>query len=369
MKILHIHESLKVGGLEQLMCNLVNELSIYEEVSLCTFYDLDPSESLNDKLSEKVKRLTLGNNNTSLITRLLNEVRIYQTIKEGQYDIVHIHQHFLFFFFAILMLHKSVKFFYTIHSDANMENGSLGRMFLWLKKMYFRKQWMIPITISPASQESFSKLYRCSSIMIPNGIKTPTLSNQKNIVDEYREQGYDRIFVHAGRISRAKNQLVLCKVFNRLINEGENVVLFIAGPKEYQSVWDEIEPYISERIVYLGSRNDVPDLFAKADAMCLPSIYEGLPITLLEAISVGCISICSPVGGVVNVLKNGENGILAESSDEEDYYHAVKSFLMLSKENILKMKEMAKFTFSQYHINTTANKYLNAYKMVLRNKI
>ena len=365
MRILHIHESLKVGGLEQLMCNLVNELSKYEEVSLCTFYDLDSSESLSDSLCEKVKRLTLGNENCSFITRLLNEVRIYQIIKDGQYDIVHIHQHFLFFFFAILMSHKRVKFFYTIHSDAYMENGTLGRMFLWLKKMYFRRHWMTPITISPASQESFSKLYRCSSIMISNGIKVPVLSDKKNIVDEYREKGYDKIFVHAGRISRAKNQIVLCKVFSRLINEGENVVLLIAGPKEYQSVWDEIEPFINERIVYLGSRNDIPDLFAKADAMCLPSIYEGLPITLLEAISVGCISICSPVGGIVNVIENGVNGIVSESSNEEDYYHAMKSFLSKSDDEIIKMKEATKASFKDYDICKTAQEYLNVYNQVL----
>lgn len=47
---------------------------------------------------------------------------------------------------------------------------------------------------------------------------------------------------------------------------------------------------------------------AHCDAMCLPSIWEGLPVTLLEALSVGCIPICSNVGGIPDVIESGMNG-------------------------------------------------------------
>ena len=49
-----------------------------------------------------------------------------------------------------------------------------------------------------------------------------------------------------------------------------------------------------------------------------------MPVTLLEALSVGCIPICSPVGGIVNVVKHGVNGLLSKDSTEEEYYLTVK---------------------------------------------
>jgi hypothetical protein len=53
MKILHIHESLIIDGLGELMCGLINELSNSNDVSLCTFYDETPENSLEGKLEKK----------------------------------------------------------------------------------------------------------------------------------------------------------------------------------------------------------------------------------------------------------------------------------------------------------------------------
>ena len=53
------------------------------------------------------------------------------------------------------------------------------------------------------------------------------------------------------------------------------------------------------------------------DAYALCSSYEGMPISLIEAIGVGCIPVCTPVGGIVDVVHNGENGFLSDGIGEE----------------------------------------------------
>lgn len=365
MKILHIHESLLIDGLGELMCGLINELSNSNDVSLCTFYDEAPENSLEGKLKKKINRISLSNRDKSFLTLFLNEFRVCRVILSQSYEVVHIHRNFLFYVVPILLLHNRVTFFYTIHTDAYKENGRLGRLFLWLKRLCFKKKWITPITISPASYKSFTELYKCSSYMIPNGIVPPKISGTRNIIDEYRKKGNKKIFVHVGRISPVKNQIVLCKVFHRLLSDGYNVTLLIVGSVQFDEVWKELEAYINNNIVYLGVRNDVEELFYKADGMCLPSLYEGLPMTLLESIAVGCIPICSPVGGIVNVIKNGENGVLSKSSSEEDYYNAMKEFLSKTDDEIIKMKKAAKESFKDYDIRITALSYLNVYKEVL----
>jgi glycosyltransferase involved in cell wall biosynthesis len=96
--------------------------------------------------------------------------------------------------------------------------------------------------------------------------------------------------------------------------------------------------------------------------MCLPSIYEGLPIVLLEAIAVGCIPICAPAGGCVNVIQNGINGFLSTSSNEEDYYQVVKQFLSLNATELELFKLQCKASFSIYDIKICSQKHLKYYK-------
>lgn len=100
---------------------------------------------------------------------------------------------------------------------------------------------------------------------------------------------------------------------------------------------------------------------AKADGMCLPSVWEGLPITLLECLAVGCIPICSPVGGVVDVITDGKNGLLSKSSCEEDYYQTMLRFLKQSREDTVRMKQWCVTSFQPYHISNSVRKYLLEY--------
>ena len=221
---------------------------------------------------------------------------------------------------------------------------------------------MLPVTISEVSQKSFEDLYHCQSHLIFNGIaKSQIDSTLNNVIDGLRKTKNTKIFIHAGRISEPKNQLVLCKVFNQLITKGNDVVLVIAGSPEEKAIYESIKPYFSERIIYLGERNDIADLMSHADAFCLPSLWEGLPVTLLEALSVGCIPICSPVGGIVNVIESGKNGLLSKDSSESEYFKTVNRFLNMTDEERVSMKEEALKSFAKYDIKNCANQYLKVY--------
>lgn len=170
-----------------------------------------------------------------------------------------------------------------------------------------------------------------------------------------------KLFIHAGRIDTPKNQLILCKVFKRLVDNGYDVVLLIAGSKQKQDIFKPIEPYFCNRKNYLGERNDIPQIMAYCDAMCLPSIWEGLPVTLLEALSVGCVPICSNVGGIPDVVESGINGFLSSSSSEEDYYKAMLEYFAKSEEEIKKIKNTCKASFENYNIINTAKSYIALY--------
>ncbi|WP_419023961.1 glycosyltransferase family 4 protein [Holdemanella sp.] len=363
MKILHIHPSMAGGGIEAMICGLVNEMAKVHDVTLCTIFEPKKEDVFEKKLSSSVHRISLGKKIPGFSIKEVFD--IYRCIRDGHYDVVHIHGFFYYYSLAVYLLHKRVKFVYTIHSDAAKENTIWDKRFIRIKKYAFQKDYIHPVTISKESKWSFAAYYGLDSTLIYNGIPDYIAQNNVSKLIEYRKTDKTKLFLHPGRISEPKNQVVLVKAFDRLIKEGNDVVLLIAGSKQDLQIWSEIEPYLTERIVYLGERSDVRDLLAESDAFCLPSIWEGMPVTLLEALSVGCIPICSPVGGIPEVITNGENGFLSSDSSEEAYYKALKSFVSCTDVEIKDIKQKCLKTFDKFRISEVVKKYIEVYKSII----
>ena len=362
MKILHIHTSLTSGGIEAMICGLANEMGKTEDVSVCSIFNPKEKDVFWNKLSPNVCKLSVGKLKPGFsITEIF---KIYRLINREKFDVVNLHGFFYYYILTVFLLHRRVKFFYTVHSDAKMENGSWDKRLLPIKKLFFKIKWIYPITISEASKASFMNLYGTESELIYNGVSKPSIL-QDDLLNVYRISPKTKLFIHAGRISKEKNQLTLCKVFHTLINKGYDIVLIIAGSIQNNEIYKSMKPYLSNRIHHIGERNDIPQLMSNCDAMCLPSLWEGLPITLLEALSVGCIPICSNVGGIPNVITNGKNGFLSSSSSAQDYLATMEYFLSLKEEQLKTLKTDCIISFEKFDILNTANRYLNYYQSKL----
>ena len=364
MRVLQIHTSLSGGGIQAVVCNLANELFKKNiDVTVCSISQPNEKDIFWNKINENIKKITLGKKGGGFSIPIV--FKIYKYLKSNKYDIVHIHGFFCYYFLSVLLLHHRIKFVYTLHSDAYKENGKWDRRFFMIKKYSFKKKWILPITISHASQESFFSLYDCKSKLVYNGIPKPEKVNTDDFkdveVNTYRYTAKTKVFVHVGRIDLPKNQIVLCNVFQRLIDDGCDVVLLIVGGVTSSDIFKKIQPFFNDRIVYLGPRDNISQLMSQCDAMCLTSLWEGLPIVLLEALSVGCIPICSPVGGIVNVITHGVNGILSKSSNFDDYYQAIRCFLELTDKNKKVISSRCLESFKQYTVEQMAQNYLSAY--------
>ncbi len=368
MKILQIHVGLSLmGGVESVIIELANRLAKNNDVRVCSIFKPIDGSVYYTRLSENVQKEHLGVEKNGF--SLKNIWKVFKYLKNTDAEIVHFHGFFYYYALPIILFHKRIKFVYTFHNDAFKENSKWDQRIIWVKKFCLKHLWMYPVTISPESKESFSKLYKLDSFLIRNGVSSLQASTQPNDIDLARITRNTKVFFHPGRIAEQKNQIVLCKVFQRLINEGHDIVLLIAGTKQSESIFNELKPLFSDRIKYLGERNDVSQLLSRADGFCLSSKWEGLPMTLLEALSAGCIPICSPVGGVVGVIQNGQNGFLSRSPSEEDYYDCMKQFLALPSEQIAFIKKRCFESFAPYDVSNMVNSYLMYYKKIISERL
>ena len=135
MRILHIHPSMAGGGIESMICALANEMSKSDEVTVCSIFNPKPTDTFWYKLNSNVSKTTLGKNKPGFSFRILWS--IFHFIRSGNYDVVNLHGMFYYYILSVFFLYRKTKFFYTVHSDAVMENTIWDKRLLRYKKICF----------------------------------------------------------------------------------------------------------------------------------------------------------------------------------------------------------------------------------------
>jgi glycosyltransferase involved in cell wall biosynthesis len=131
-----------------------------------------------------------------------------------------------------------------------------------------------------------------------------------------------------------KGQETAIRASATLKKAGVNIVLWLAGIERgggdrytthLRSLASELG--VSDRIHFLGHRNDAPELLRAADLFLLPSTREGLPLTILEAQATKVPVLAAPTGGIPEVVINDETGFLIASEDVAGYAKLIDSLL------------------------------------------
>jgi glycosyltransferase involved in cell wall biosynthesis len=175
------------------------------------------------------------------------------------------------------------------------------------------------------------------------------------------------ILVHVGRISAEKNQLLLIKAvqyFNTV--ESIKCKLLIIGQVQDARLHRRLLSEVGNdtQIEFLGGRDNVADYLGIADVFCLSSESEGMPISLIESFSTGCVSVCTPVGGIPQMIKEGVTGFLSKDMSVISYYDALKNAVEADRDAIA--GNVIKEFHERYHIRISADKHLKAYTGMLR---
>lgn len=351
MRILELIPTLKVGGAETFVVNITNAFAANgNECEVVTLFDVDDGDFLAQRLDAKISLISLDKAKGFDFKCLCNVVR---AIKKYKPDIVHAHIGAISYLLLAVIFYRHCKYFATIHSEANREAG--GILTKTIRKILFKLKLVIPVTISKESMLSFEKLYVMTPDMICNGVPE---------VEVIAGEDYDKlVFIHPASCQPIKNQVLLFKAFSELAQQNTNVELHWFGDhSQYETLFNELSSLFGDKIIYKGVTQDVRKYLKNARAMCLSSIMEGMPMTIIEAMSVGCIPIATPVGGCINMIEDNVNGFLSADMSTEAYYEVLKKAATISDEELNKMRKSARNTYEQkYTIDKTALEYINLF--------
>ncbi len=360
MKIIQLIYSLGSGGAEKFVVNLSNALAnAGHDVTVCILRtDQIPRRIyLKKELAPNIKfhscQLEPG-------FSLKKAKIVADFILSEKPDIVHCHLNVIPYIYKVALFHKEIRFIHTIHSIA--EHASGGKFQRHINKFFYKSRRIVPVTISKICQQSFEKYYHLSGIArVDNGCpipeKTSRFNDVKKEIDSYKTDKDTKVFLHVARCYPEKNQTLLIESFNRLNSKGFNFALLCIGFGFDSDKGKELQKLACSKIHFLGVKDNVGDYLYNADAFCLSSSFEGLPISLIEAMACGVTPICTAVGGIPDVVADGKTGYLCPTLSVNDYVDCIRRYLQhpLSKENI---ESAFKNSFS---MEKCANKYLEIY--------
>lgn len=184
---------------------------------------------------------------------------------------------------------------------------------------------------------------------------------RRHIRANYKISDNTKVIGHIGRFMTQKNHSFLIEIFSKYVELNGNSILMLVGAGELEHVIKEkaLEFGILDKIIFMGVRTDVPALLSAMDVFVLPSLYEGMPNTVIEAQATGLpcliadtITREADITGLVHYLPLGNAVIWANYID-----HMPKK---------IRMTPTQKFKEECYDIETVAKQFV---KLIFQNKI
>ncbi|MHA1343133.1 MAG: glycosyltransferase family 4 protein [Promethearchaeota archaeon] len=238
-------------------------------------------------------------------------------------DIVHIHSASRGSFYrkSIFVLISSFfkkKIIFHIHSGEFADFYYIKSGFI--KKFYIKKILNaadIIILVSHQLKKNLEKIIirKDKLKVLPNPVRLPHSSKCYN--SSFNKKTITILFI--GRLQKSKGIYDLIEAAEKLIHHEQNIKFILCGNGEIKNVKKLIQrKRIKQYFIITGGIVNKEKYFRKADIFVLPSYYEGMPISILEAASYCLPIVATKVGGVSEIIKDGLSGFLIEPGDIEE---------------------------------------------------
>jgi glycosyltransferase involved in cell wall biosynthesis len=231
--------------------------------------------------------------------------------------------------------------------------------------------------VAPGIQEYLSQRVptaRQRTLTIVNGIDVDYFARRRDRAAKRAELGFapeEWVIGTVGTLRPQKNHRLLLDAFARLGDRLPEARLVIAGGGDLRGsleAWAR-ERGVADRTRFLGSRLDVAELLAAFDAYCLPSHYEGMPLSLFEAMAAGVPVIATDVLGSRDVVRTEATGLLVPAGDAEALADAL---VRLRREPALAGRLAAAgraYVAENARLETMIDRYADVYHALARTRV
>lgn len=197
------------------------------------------------------------------------------------------------------------------------------------------------------------------------GVHTVEFRNAKCNREELRKEfGFscdDFVYMSVGQLFARKNHEVIIKALSK-IND-DRVKYLLVGFGELEGYLKDLVTslHLENRVVFTGYRGDVKELLHAVDGFAFPSLQEGLPVSLMEAMSVGLPIVCSEIRGNTDLLEDGKGGYMYDPYDVEGFAKGMKKII---SSDYHRMGEINIETMKSFDIEKVNSKMFEIYSQI-----
>jgi glycosyltransferase involved in cell wall biosynthesis len=257
--------------------------------------------------------------------------KVYAFLKGENIDIIHAHGTRAYTNVIIQALSLSIPVIYTVHGWSFHNDQNIVNKYLRISiERLLIKNARRTILVSGSNKETGKKLFKNSDFaVIPNGVDLLKFNrNDADSVDIRKEFGIPSSAFLVGfiaRVTKQKDPLGMIEGFQLAKQHCPNLYLLMVGDGDLKDkAMQKVKKLgLESQVFFDGFRQDVPEILRSIDVYCLPSLWEGLPIGLIEAMAVSKAVIATNVDGSKDVIHHSENGLLVEPASPYELSRAI----------------------------------------------
>lgn len=311
MRILLLVHDLEVGGMQMMVCALARHLrAVGAEVQIGC---LDTVGTLGEELRGERFPLALFDRRPGFDGRL--PVRLAQYVRRGGFDVVHAHQRTALFYGLLAGLLHVTPLVYTEHGP--FQGRGPSRKTKVFNRLLGRRARRITAVAEDVKrrlvqEEGFNPLH---IEVVPNGVDLGRFANLVSREVARARHGLSPqacILGTVGRLVPVKNHALLLHVIARLRTRVPDARLVVVGDGPERPSLEALARRLdlADRVHFLGECRNIETLLPAFDVFCHPSLAEGIPLTLLEAMAARVPIVATAVGGIPEAARPDREAVL-----------------------------------------------------------
>ncbi len=328
VKILHLVAGLGIGGLERVVVNLLSALDRDKyDLAVCC---LDDYMALANEVSRMgTQILCLHRNGPGTDYGLF--LQLSRLLRRHRVQILHTHNYSPYFFGVPAALLAGTP--HVVHTEHGRVFPDRRALMAFNRLFAFKVDRVV--AVSQALKQDlarYEKVPERKLKVISNGVPLRSVTSKEEMAAKRQELGYGPNEILVGNVARlvpVKDHQCLLRAMNLVTSVLPHARLIIVGdgPERSRLKRLAVDLSLGERVQFLGERRDVWDLMGIFDLFVLSSLSEGVSMTLLEAMVAAKPVVATHVGGNIELINNGCNGLLVPTDDPEALTAAILRLL------------------------------------------
>lgn len=351
MKVAQLIQTMDMGGAEHLAVQIANAQAAAGNDSY--LYVIEGPGPLSAKISPDVgikyfeyQRPSLSNPFKFLKSALTGYSLFTSQIKFDGIELMQTHLPGSNFWGLVFAISKKCAVVSTVHNNCEFGYGdSVSQARIMLRKLAYRQMFKrcdAVVAVSDLVAESLTAelgIKRSDKLVpVPNGvpIHLPFNLDEKNAVRDKYDIGHDELLLlAAGRHCEQKNFRALIESMGILTNRIKcRLIIAGDGPLRRTHQQHAGRLGVADNVLFSGNVNDLPDLMRASDLYVMSSLWEGLPLVLLEAMACGMANVGTAIEGIEEVIVDGKSGLVVESDNPKALADAIEELLSSAQKRV-----------------------------------